>query len=153
MQPDSTIPRWHWVNVTHGCPVHGPEIYKTRAFYPWKKSASLPYKWKIECPVGHELYPSNDFAAGDMTSGEFPDDGIGGACSHNGKRYGFIAEIAQAYCHEMLKVAPDCADAYIATDDVPLPPQVTRRLLPTGRRVVLPRHHDPSPPSQPPHTS
>ena len=117
MQPDSTIPRWHWVNVTHGCPAHGTEIYTTRAFYPWKKDASLPYKWKIECPIGHEFYPSNDFAAGDMTSGKFPDDGIGGACSHNGKRYGFIAEIAQAYCHEMLKVAPDCADAYLATGD------------------------------------
>ncbi|MFH1266743.1 MAG: hypothetical protein ABIK89_13525, partial [Planctomycetota bacterium] len=55
MQPDSTIPRWHWVNVTHGCPVHGTEIYKTRAYYPWGKNASLPYPWKIECPVGHEL--------------------------------------------------------------------------------------------------
>ncbi len=118
MQPDSTIPRWHWVNVTHGCPVHGAEIYKTRAYYPWGKNASLPYRWKIECPVGHELYPSNDFANGDMTSGEFADDGFGGACLHNGKRYGFIAEISQAYCHEMLKVAPDCANAYIATGEV-----------------------------------
>ena len=118
MQPDSTIPRWHWVNVTHGCPVHGTEIYKTRAYYPWGKNGSLPYRWKIECPVGHELYPSNDFAAGDMTSGDFPDDGFGGACPHEGKRYGFIAEISQAYCHQMLQVAPDCADAYIATGDV-----------------------------------
>ncbi len=118
MQPDSTIPRWHWVNVTHGCPVHGKEIYKTRAYYPWGKDPSLPYPWKIECPVGHELYPSNNFAAGDMTSGEFPDDGFGGACVHDGRRYGFIAEIAQAYCHEMLRVAPDCANAYVATGDV-----------------------------------
>lgn len=118
MQPDSTIPRWHWVNVTHGCPTHGTEIYKTRAYYPWGKNASLPYRWKIECPVGHELYPSNDFAGGDMTSGDFPDDGFGGACLHEGKRYGFIAEIAQAYCHQMLQVAPDCANAYLATDDV-----------------------------------
>lgn len=118
MQPDSTIPRWHWVNVTHGCPIHGTEIYKSKAFYPWGKDASLPYRWKIECPVGHEFYPSNDFAAGDMTSGNFPDDGFGGACPHDGKRYGFIAEICQAYCHEMLKVAPDCADAYLATGDV-----------------------------------
>jgi hypothetical protein len=53
-----------------------------------------------------------------MTSGEFPDDGFGGACPLNGKRYGFIAETCQAYCHEMLKVAPECADAYLATGDV-----------------------------------
>ena len=39
MQPDSTIPRWHWVNVTHGCPVHGTAIYQSRAFYPWIKDA------------------------------------------------------------------------------------------------------------------
>jgi hypothetical protein len=44
MQPDSTIPRWHWVNVTHGCPIHGTEIYKSRAYYPWGKDASLPYQ-------------------------------------------------------------------------------------------------------------
>ena len=118
MQPDSTIPRWHWVNVTHGCPTHGTEIYKTRAYYPWIKDTSLPYRWKIECPVGHERYPSNDFANGDMTSGDFPDDGLGGACDYQGKRYGFIAEISQAYCHQMLQVAPDCADAYLATGDV-----------------------------------
>ncbi len=118
MQPDSTIPRWHWVNVTYGCPVHGAEIYKSRAYYPWIKNTSFPYNWKIECPVGHELYPSNDFAHGDMTSGEFPDDGIGGACLYNGKKYGFIAEICQAYCHQMLKVAPDCARAWLATGDV-----------------------------------
>ena len=118
LQPDSTIPRWHWVNVTHGCPLHGKEIYKHRAYYPWKKDTSLPYKWKIQCPVGRELYPSNDFANGDMTSGDFPDDGFGGACLHDGKRYGFIAEISQAYCHHMLKVAPDCANAYVATGDV-----------------------------------
>ncbi len=118
MQPDSTIPRWHWVNVAHGCPVHGTEIYKTRAYYPWIKDLGFPWKWKIECPVGHELYPSNDFAHGDMTSGDFPDDGIGGACLYKGKRYGFIAEICQAYCHQTLQVAPDCAQAYLATGDL-----------------------------------
>ncbi|MGD9494863.1 MAG: hypothetical protein AB7Y46_01005 [Armatimonadota bacterium] len=119
MQPDSTIPRWHWVNVTYGCPVHGTDIYLTRAYYPWIKDTSFPYRWKIECPVGHELYPSNDFGNGDMTSGEFPDDGIGGGyVAPDGKHYGFIAELCQAYCHTMLQVAPECARAWIATGDV-----------------------------------
>ncbi len=119
MQPDSTIPRWHWVNVTYGCPVHGTDIYLTRAYYPWIKDTSYPFSWKIECPVGHELYPSNDFANGDMTSGEFPDDGIGGGyVAPDGKHYGFIAELCQEYCHTMLRVAPDCARAWIATGDV-----------------------------------
>lgn len=118
MQPDSTIPRWHWVNVNYGCPVHGTDIYLKRAYYPWEKSTSFPWSWKIQCPVGQELYPSNDFANGDFTRGGFPDDGVGGACLHQSKRYGFIAEICQFYCHRMLMVAPDCADAYVATKDV-----------------------------------
>ena len=127
LQPDSTIPRWHWVNCALGCPVHGKEIYTHGAFYPWRNekggtlrsyTASVPYPWKIKCPAGGELYPSNDFAAGDMTSGDFPDDGIGGACSHGEAQYGFIAEICQSYCHQMLAVAPACADGYLATGDI-----------------------------------
>lgn len=119
MQPDSTIPRWHWVNVTYGCPEHGTQIYESRAFYPWIKRAVYPYDWKIECPVGHEKYPSNDFGAGDFTSGDFPDDGIGGGYeAPDGKHYGFIAETCQQYCREMMRVAPSCAEAYMATGEV-----------------------------------
>ena len=118
MQPDSTIPRWHWVNIREGCPVHGREIYKGRAYYPWGKDLAFPWKWKIRCPVGEEDYPSNDFANGDMTSGDFPDDSIGGGCIYKGHHYGFIAEICQAYCHQMLSVAPDCAQDYLATGDI-----------------------------------
>ncbi|MCE5239138.1 hypothetical protein LLH23_11700 [bacterium] len=119
MQPDSTIPRWHWVNVQYGCPTHGQQIYEKRAYYPWLKDGTHPYKWKIECPVGHELYPSNDFGKDDFTSGPFPDDGIGGGyVAPDGKHYGFIAEICQLYCHRMLSVAPACAQAYLGTGDI-----------------------------------
>ncbi len=118
MQPDSTSPRYHWVNLGKGCPVHGLEIYNKTAYYPWGKNASLPYSWKIKCPVGGEEYPSNDFANGDMTSGEYVDDGLGPACRYDGENYGFIGELCQAYCHNMLKVAPQCADGYMATGDI-----------------------------------
>ena len=118
MQPDSTIPRWHWVNVNAGCPTHGTEIFKHRAFYPWGKNSTPPWDWKITCPVENEKYPSNDFANFDFTSGPFPDDGIGGGCEHNGKRYGFIAETCQAYCHAALSVPGICADAYLSTGDI-----------------------------------
>ncbi|MCR4413371.1 MAG: hypothetical protein NUV77_13205, partial [Thermoguttaceae bacterium] len=117
MQPDSTIPRWHWTNIEHGCPVHGKEIYRKEAYYPWIMDGDYPWRWKIRCPVGGEEYPSNDFARGDMTSGPFADDGIGGACLHEGKKYGFIAELCQFYCRRMMSVAPDCARAYVATGD------------------------------------
>ena len=141
MQPDSTIPRWHWVNLQEGCPIHGPDIYQIRAFYPWDRQISpsqspgegqkcsyaregidppmpLPYRWKIKCPIGGEEYPSNDFANGDMTSGDFPDDGIGGACDYQGKKYGFIAELCQNYSRLMMNLPYSCASAYRATDDI-----------------------------------
>ncbi len=117
MQPDSTIPRWHWTNIVHGCPIHGRAIYRRRAYYPWLMDAIFPWRWKIRCPVGGEEYPSNDFARGDMTSGLFPDDGIGGGCLYEGNRYGFIAELCQFYCRQMMRVAPECAAAYVRTGD------------------------------------
>ncbi|MCX7425934.1 MAG: hypothetical protein NTW96_09995 [Planctomycetia bacterium] len=117
MQPDSTIPRWHWTNIEFGCPAHGKAIYRDRAYYPWIMDATFPWRWKIRCPVGNEEYPSNDFGAGNMTGGAFADDGIGGACLHEGKKYGFLAELSQFYCRRMMTVAPDCAAAYVATGD------------------------------------
>ena len=118
LQPDSTIPRWHWTNIRKGCPVHGAEIYKKRSYYPWVFDSAIPRRWKIKCPIGGEEYPSNDFANGDMTGGEFPDDGIGGAYLQDGERYGFIAEIAQHYCRVFMQIAPACADGYVGTGDV-----------------------------------
>lgn len=127
MQPDSTIPRWHWVNLKEGCPVHGTGVYRDVPFYPWlndrgvslrKYNAAVPYVWKLKCPIGGETYPSNDFAAGDFTGGEFADDGIGGGSDIGGKKYGFIAELNQAYCHQMLSVFPECAGAYVSSGDL-----------------------------------
>jgi len=117
VQPDSTIPRCHRLNLGHGCPIHGTEIYKFNAYYPWIKNAARP--WKVECPIGGELYPSNDFAGDDFTSGDFPDDGIGGGyISQDGIHYGFIGELAQAQAHRALRIAPACADGYLATGDL-----------------------------------
>lgn len=144
LQPDSTIPRWHWVNVSGGCPTHGTEVYRKTAFYPWLDEqdrpirsytvASVPYAWKIKCPIGNELYPSNDFAKGDFTSGAFPDDGIGGGyVAPDGRHYGFIAETCQAYCHKMLNVAPPCAAEYLKTGD---PAYVHKALVALSRLAV-----------------
>lgn len=117
MQPDTTIPRFHWTNLQFGCPVHGKEIYKKRSYYPWKMNATPPFDWKIRCPVGGEQYPSNDFARGDMTSGEFPDDGMGGGCLHDGRKYGFVAELSQRYCRAMMSMAPLYSKSYVDTGD------------------------------------
>ena len=142
MQPDSTIPRWHWVNLKEGCPIHGTGIYRDVPFYPWlndrgvslrQYNAAVPHLWKLKCPIGGETYPSNDFAAGDFTSGNFADDGIGGGCDISGKKFGFLAELNQAYCHQMLRVFPECAGAYVSSGD----PRYLHKALVAACRVAV----------------
>ena len=70
------VPRWHFMNLKRGCPVHGRQVYSENAYYPWiVDSRTDPYR--IQCPVGGERYPSNDYASGDYTTGDYPDDGFG----------------------------------------------------------------------------
>jgi len=113
-QPDCTIPRWHWVNLKRGCPVHGTEIYRRKAYYPWRMS--LKKRWQVQCPVGKEWYPSNDFANGDMTSGEFPDDGAG--CLYKGEKYAFIAVYCQFLCRQAISYCRSSAQTYLRTGDL-----------------------------------
>ena len=74
----AALPSW---NVPRQCysnwpsPIAGEEIYKRSAFYPWIVRSSTP--WKAQCPVSEQLFPSNDWANDDLTSGDHPDDGWG----------------------------------------------------------------------------
>ena len=133
LQPDCTIPRYHFVSLQHGCPVHGIEVYQKKAYYPWSFDMHIPHRWKLTCPIGGEEYPSNDFANGDMTSGDFPDDGFGGACEYQGNKHRFIAVICQVYCSYALVVAPECANGYMATDDM----EYVHKALVAMSRVAL----------------
>ncbi|MGD9496556.1 MAG: hypothetical protein AB7Y46_09620 [Armatimonadota bacterium] len=83
--PESTLPRAPYVNNTvyqehlpkpkKGCPICGERIFEGRsAFYPWVIDPE-GHPFKVQCPECERWFPSNDFGAGDMTSGEFPDDG------------------------------------------------------------------------------
>ena len=81
MIPPATVPRAFNVSI-EGCPVHGKKIYE-HGTYPWTIRPDKPYL--IECPVGHETYPGNDFHAylrsghSDATAlqGDYVDDGWG----------------------------------------------------------------------------
>lgn len=109
-----------------GCPICGPEIYKGRdAFYPWLFDP-VKHPWKIGCPNCGTWFPSNDYANGDMHSGDFPDDGFGcepvnPVISPNGKpwRWPFIAYYHQwqVYMREFTDGVRQCAEASIATGD------------------------------------
>ncbi|MCC7492579.1 MAG: heparinase II/III family protein [Fimbriimonadaceae bacterium] len=80
--PDSSVPRAFNDSVA-GCPVHRQEIITKFGTYPWKVEWEQPFK--IICPVGGEVYPSNDFRAYYLSeyqnkallSGPYPDDGWG----------------------------------------------------------------------------
>jgi len=87
MMPSITIPR-KWDSFGWStCPVHGAEIRQDNGFYPWIVDVEQ-HPYKVQCPIGHEFYPSNDFAAGDLASGDYPDDGHGYV--QDGQRYLFI---------------------------------------------------------------
>ena len=72
-----------------GCPVCGLNIFEGRSpFYPWVLDREK-HPLKVQCPECERWFPSNDFAAGDMTSGEFPDDGWG-YFDEKGRPYAFV---------------------------------------------------------------
>ncbi|MDB6170397.1 MAG: bacterial Ig-like protein [Verrucomicrobia bacterium] len=80
-----------------GCPIHGKKIYEvTGKFYPWIVDPKLPYK--VKCPIGGEIYPSNDYGRFYRSgfkdrsdfNGPYVDDGRGWVAP-NGQRYWFVA--------------------------------------------------------------
>ncbi len=93
--PTSEVPRAFNVG-TAGCPVHGKEIYAKGGTYPWRTDPNRPFQ--IQCPIGREWYPSNDFYAyflSDMQdrsllTGPYADDGWGWV-GPDGHRYWFVA--------------------------------------------------------------
>ena len=85
--PETTIPRAVFVQYHQpkGCPICGPKIFEGRSpFYPWELDFERR-PWKVGCPECGRWFPSNDFANGDMHSGEFADDGWG--CFRDGEKY------------------------------------------------------------------
>ena len=115
LMPDTRIHREYYVNQHKGCPVHGIAIKKFSVFHPWKIDPfNKPFK--IQCPVGEEWYPSNDFANGDLTSGDFPDDGTG--FKKDGDTYYFVGEYIHAVYLNAVRPALDrLSQLYLFTGD------------------------------------
>jgi len=74
--PPSELPRAHFVNVHQGCPECGTAIFAHGGFYPWQRR-HRPCDFRSQCPACRAVFPSNDLAAGDFTSGDYADDGYG----------------------------------------------------------------------------
>ncbi len=96
--PETTIPRAVFVQYYQpkGCPICGRKIFEGRSpFYPWKLDyENHPYQ--VQCPECGRWFPDNDFANGDMTSGEYPDDGWA-YLDATGDPYSFVAYYTQLY--------------------------------------------------------
>ncbi|MBS0663773.1 MAG: heparinase II/III family protein [Verrucomicrobia bacterium] len=80
-----------------GCPIHGKRIFEeTGKFYPWIIDPRQPFK--VKCPIGGEVYPSNDYGRFYRSgfkdrrdfNGPYVDDGRGWLAP-NGQRYWFVA--------------------------------------------------------------
>lgn len=91
---DARVPRSFDLSPK-GCPEHGEEVFKKGA-YPWILDLSQPFK--VKCPIGGEVYPSNDYESYYLSDFEekkdwdtqYVDDGWGWV-SPEGERYWFVA--------------------------------------------------------------
>ena len=120
--PPPEVPRASRVHAS-GCPVHGDALNKVGA-YSWQLSFDDP--WKVRCPVGKEVYPSNDFPAfmasgfrdRGLLTGDHPDDGWGWEKPGVEKKHWFVAFYAQWSVQRMLLPAlRDLSQAYLLTND------------------------------------
>ena len=117
LQPTTKIPRIYDFSHTRAlCPVHGKEGKKRfNVWCPWNIDP-IGHPYQIQCMVGKEWYPSNRYHEGDMTSGEFPDDGNG--CLYEGQRYYFLREYAHmAYGSVVVPTLSALSEAWLLTGD------------------------------------
>lgn len=124
MVPPADLTRALTVRYEFDCPVHGKEVYRVGGRYPWITSPDKPFK--VECPVGHEVYPTNDFAehlkegrqASLDTRQKYLDDG-NGYIDEDGNRYFFVGYYN--FWHRWRKSLIDgtsaCGNAYLVTGD------------------------------------
>jgi len=115
LQPTTRIARAMEHEARAICPVHGTEVRQLDPWCPYRiDPINKPYK--IQCMLGGEWYPSNDYAAGDMTSGDFADDGDG--CHYQGRTYYFLREYAHmAYGSAVIPALRSLSQAYVLTGD------------------------------------
>jgi len=121
--PSAQVPRAFDLNV-HGCPEHGDAIFNKGGTYPWILDPRHPFQ--VECPIGHEKYPSNDFVKY-MKSGfrdrtgmdqKYADDGWGWLDPETGERYWFVAYANQWTWNRTIAPAMlNLSRAYVLTGD------------------------------------
>lgn len=101
-------------------PVHGWEnVRKGGIANPWRGGGKW---WQVTSLIDGKLYPTNDYEHGDMTSGEYPDDGWGCKYKSDSKEYEdhygmFVARGAAKQWQRTYGDIDTLAKAYIVTGD------------------------------------
>lgn len=113
------------VCIAHDCPVCGDAITRQAGHYPWIMRRDRPFK--VECPVCHGIFPSNDFqpwnteglqGKPDDTPG-YVDKGLGWLDRKDGRRYYFVPYYIfwQRWSSDILGGLGNLAQAYLLTGD------------------------------------
>ena len=139
LQPPTSIPRIFPHEAYAECPVCGLEVRKLQAWHPWRLDP-INHPYKVQCRMCNDWFPSNDFAAGDMTSGRFPDDGNGWVAP-DGRRFYLIREYVNAcYSAVTIPALRSLSEAWMLTGD----PQYGRKaaILLARLASVYPNHDD-----------
>jgi hypothetical protein len=97
------------------CPTHGEAL---RRHDPWcgYDIDPLNHPYKVRCKLGGEWWPSNDYLAGDLTSGDCPDDGNG--CRRGDQTYYFLREYTHlVYGSVVIPSLRSLSQAWLLTGD------------------------------------
>lgn len=118
--PPASVPRAFDTHFLQ-CPQHSEEI-KAFGSYPWIIDPDQPYK--LICPVGGEVYPTNDFdhhhpgGPEDVSSEPYVDTGWGWKDPNHPQKYWFVAYYAHWLYHNHLRpAAVALGQAYVITGD------------------------------------
>ncbi|WP_236973659.1 heparinase II/III domain-containing protein [Membranihabitans maritimus] len=118
--PEASVPRSFDLNV-NGCPVHGDSIFKVGDKYPWILDPKKQFK--VQCPIGKEYYPSNDFEPSEVEKDplllsnekKYVDKGWGWLAP-DGEKYWFVAYANQWFFRDYVQPAiQDLGRAYLLT--------------------------------------
>lgn len=121
LMADARVPRGFDLCAA-GCPVHGTQVFE-KGRWPWLIDPRTPFQ--VTCPIGGEVYPSNDFKAfynSDFTDkqaleGPYADDGFGWI-SPKGERFWFVAYANQwLWNRHIVPGMLNLSRAYLLTGD------------------------------------
>lgn len=118
LQPPTSLPRVYNRGKAGGrtiCPECGEKVLEISPWNCWRIDP-IAHPYKVQCRRCRKWYPSNDYHKGDMTSGDYPDDGSG--WTDGEREYYFLREYAHmCYGTVVVPTLTSLSQAYLLTGD------------------------------------